>query len=224
MVNGNLMNDNASMASDSRPKSLTLLIVDDHDLVRETVGLCLQRQEDVVVSMANSLPVAEEMVEAAGSFDVILLDVQMPGGCDLNDVERLVTRNAPGAISLFSGATTRRFVLDAMARGARGFIPKTLPLRSLVSAIRLIASGETFAPMSFLVPDDEEQPGNGVMLTVREREALRLVCDGLANKEIARRMNVSETTVKMHMRSTCAKLGARNRTHAAMIAREGELC
>ena len=106
----------------------------------------------------------------------------------------------------------------ALHAGAAGFLPKTLAVQALIAAVRLLASGGSFAPMAML--DAAPAVGVGTAdLTRRERDVLRGVCDGKSNKEIARDLEVQEVTIKLHVKTLTRKLGARNRTHAAMIAR-----
>jgi DNA-binding NarL/FixJ family response regulator len=92
--------------------------------------------------------------------------------------------------------------------------------RALVSAMRLIAAGETFVPFGALQAEPEDGPFN---LTRREAEVLRGICEGKSNKEIARDHDLQEVTVKLHVSTLSRKLGAKNRTHAAMIARDYNL-
>jgi two-component system nitrate/nitrite response regulator NarP len=102
--------------------------------------------------------------------------------------------------------------------GVRGLIPKTMPLQSLVSVLRLIESGQMFVPADTM--DDKQGAGDRDKLSDVELHVLRLAAAGLTNKHIANDMNQSETTIKMHMRTICKKLGARNRAHAAVIGRD----
>lgn len=197
---------------------LSVLIADDHLLVRDTVAHYLAAEGDVTVALAETLPEALRAIDARGRFDVVLLDVGMPGMDGLAGIERAVAANGGGAVVLFSGGLKRAFVADAVARGARGFIPKTLPARSLIHALRFVAEGRVYLPVQFL---SEESAGNGAPLaglTPQEGRVLRHLCAGMSNKEIARAMDLSEVTIKTHMRAICHKLGAKNRTHAAMIA------
>lgn len=110
-----------------------------------------------------------------------------------------------------------------LSKGAAGYFPKTLPARSVVNAIRFMAAGETYMPLDMMrQPSAAESAEPG--LTPREREVLALLCEGLANKEIARDLGLREPTIKLHVKTICRKLSARNRSHAAMLARERALC
>ena len=123
-------------------------------------------------------------------------------------------------VALLSGTTTRALAEEAISEGAAGFVPKTLGSKSMISAARFMASGEIYAPFN-LMQKREEQTSD--LLSKRELDVLQGICRGQANKEIARDFNIHEATVKLHAKTLCRKLGARNRTHAAMIARDRNL-
>ncbi|MCU0899159.1 MAG: response regulator transcription factor [Cypionkella sp.] len=197
---------------------MRMLLADDHDLFCEAVSGMLSADGTVTVQCVSDLSEALERL-AQLPYDLAVLDYQMPGmnGLDGLDQARAVAPQVP--IALISGTTRRDLAEAALARGAVGFIPKTLGMKALIAAIRRMASGEVFAPISMLEPS---APLAGALedLTRREREVLKGICDGKSNKEIARDLAVQEVTVKLHVKTLARKLNARNRTHAAMIARD----
>lgn len=197
---------------------LSVLIADDHQLVRETLAVFMRMQPGLAVTTADSLHNALDCIAEAGGFDVVLLDVNMSGMTGIPSIRRTIAANPGGAVVVFSGNVGCDFVSEAISAGARGFIPKTLPSKSLIAAIRFIAAGETFLPLSFMAERQEEEPGPLSQLSPQEQRVLGKLREGLMNKEIARELGLSEMTIKMHVRSICSKLGARNRTHAVMIA------
>lgn len=197
---------------------LSILIGDDHELIRDAVAFMLRSDPEFTVRAAKDAASVLAEIKAAGSYDIVLLDVHMPGMNGLDSVEEVVAANKNGAVVVFSGQVDSDFVWKAVELGAKGYIPKTLPLRALTSTLRVIASGQTFVP--FMERPDTKPELPGYNLTDRERSILRKLPKGMTNKEIARIEGITEVVVKMHMRAICAKLNAKNRTHAAMIARQ----
>lgn len=199
-------------------EQLSILIGDDHELVRDAIANMLQAEPDFRVRGAKDRSAVLSEIRAASGFDIILLDVNMPGMNGLEGVESVITENKDGAVVIFSGHVDDDFVWKAIELGAKGYVPKTLPIRSLCSTIRVIASGQIFIPMVKRPETRATEPGHN--LNDRERSILRKLPQGMTNKEIARVEGITEVMVKMHMRSICSKLNAKNRTHAAMIARQ----
>lgn len=155
----------------------------------------------------------------AEQFDLILLDYKMPGMNGLEGLERAKAMAGSTPVALLSGTTRRDLAEEALSKGAIGFVPKTLGVSAMIAAVKLMARGEIFAPLAML----EEAPELDTVLeelTRREMEVLQGICAGKSNKEIARDLDVQEVTIKLHVKTLSRKLGAKNRTHAAMIARD----
>lgn len=199
---------------------MKILIADDHKLLAQAVGDALERaaQFQVILTSCKS-GATRELAQAA--FDVILLDLRMPGMAGLSSVEAILKSAGDGHVVLFTGQLDQQFLDDAIELGVKGYISKSMPLKSLEVALRLIKTGQTFIPHGWQQTDHmaggykSSEP-----LTERELLALRLAADGFINKEIARDLAVSEAQVKLIMRQACQKLSARNRAHACMLARE----
>ena len=122
---------------------------------------------------------------------------------------------------LISGTATRLVAEQALEMGAIGFLPKTLPAKSLVNAVRFMAAGETYAPVTFMSgKDNPEETDFEKALSERERQVLRGLMSAQSNKEIARDLDLQEVTIKLHVKTLCRKLDAKNRTDAAIIARD----
>lgn len=198
---------------------MRMLLADDHDLFREAVAAMLTAEGGVVVVSVSRLEAVLDCL-AGQTFDLILLDYQMPGMNGLAGLKRVRDLAPQVPVAVMSGTTLRDLATEALAHGAAGFVPKTLGIRAMIAAVKRMAAGEIFAPLSMLdAPPPLQAPLED--LTRREREVLEGICNGKSNKEIARDLDVQEVTVKLHVKTLARKLGARNRTHAAMIARDG---
>lgn len=198
---------------------LSVLIADDHDLVREAVKAALESNSRFAVEVVGSLGDVKSFLLENGMQDVILLDLVMPGMAGLSSIREVIDLNAGGSVALFSGNVTGNQITEVLKLGCRGVIPKTLPLRSLPSAIQLVADGEVFVPVSLTatapVPLGHDEP----LISAREKNILQLVAQGRTNKEIAWEMETSEVAIKANMRTICSKLHCSNRASAAMTAR-----
>lgn len=199
------------------PQTLRLLLADDHELFRESVAAMVSADGAVSVVTVADLGAALARL-GAERFDLALIDYQMPGMNGLEGLARARAVAGKTPVAILSGTTRRDLAQEALAAGAAGFVPKTLGLSALIAAMRLMAAGGSFAPMAMLDASPTVSTLNGD-LTKREMDVLRGLCAGQTNKEIARDLAVAEVTVKLHVKTLTRKLGARNRTHAAMIAR-----
>lgn len=199
---------------------MRVLLADDHDLVRETLAAYLEA-DGFEVKTAPNLPDAIKIVESSPLFDVILLDYAMPGMNGLEGMKKMISASSDRPVAIISGTATKMVADDVLKSGAKGFIPKTMAAKSLVNAVRFIGAGEMFIPTSFL-KEDSDAPSS-IDLTPRERQVLMGITEGKSNKEIAIDYDLQEVTVKLHVKTLSRKLGAKNRTHAAMIARDLQL-
>ncbi len=206
-------------AAHSQPSELRLMIADDHDLVRESIAALLKHEANVHVTTVATLEEALAAIKKFGGFDLVLLDYKMPGMNGLAGLALMIKEAAGRPVALMSGNASRAVAEEAIASGAAGFIPKTIAARSMASAIRFMAAGEIFVPYGFM-QQEEKTVGD---LSQRETEVLRGIAEGKSNKEIARGLSLQEVTIKLHVKTLCRKLDARNRTHAVIIARDMNL-
>jgi two-component system nitrate/nitrite response regulator NarL len=199
-----------------------ILLADDHDLIRETIAAYLATAGFDMVNVAATLDEALRCIRDNGPYDLVMLDYRMPGMNGLEGLQKAIAANAPKRVALLSGSLSRGVADAAVRAGAIGFMPKTLGSRDIVAAMRLMIAGKTFLPLG-VFPEEPQEGPDGFQLSRREADVLRGICEGKSNKEIARDHDLQEVTVKLHVKTLGRKLGARNRTHAAMIARENML-
>ncbi len=202
---------------------MKVLIADDHDLVRDTLSAFMENEPDIQVTAVADLEAACDAARKT-LFDLILLDYSMPGMNGLEGLSKAMDAVDGRPVAIMSGIAPKAIAQEALDAGAIGFLPKTMGAKSLVNAVRFMATGETFVPVKFMTAEEQE-PENPLAkgLSQRELEVLSGLCRGLSNKEIARELDLQEVTIKLHVKTTCRKLDAKNRTQAAMIAKEAGL-
>jgi DNA-binding NarL/FixJ family response regulator len=206
---------------------ISILVVDDHPIVREGLVSVLSDEPDFRV--AGSSASAEEALERVEQEhpDVVLLDLELPGQDGVTAIPMLLAA-APGThILVFTAYDTDERVFGAMRAGARGYLLKGASAEEIARAVRTVNEGESYlepriaskivarvsSPASFRSP-----------LSERERSVLRLVAAGQSNKQIAHALSISERTVKFHVTSILNKLNADNRAQAvALASRQGLL-
>lgn len=196
-----------------------VLLADDHDLVRDSIRLLLVAFGEAEVSLAKDVKETSDLIRASDPFDLILLDYWMPG---MNGTEGLasVIQIANGVpVAVLSGNLSKDLAAEALRLGARGVIPKSITGKTFVNAINFIMAGEVFVPVDLQRAFANGANDSGFGLTGQESRVLSHLSNGLTNKEIANLMSLSEVTIKMHVRSILKKLGASNRTQAALIAK-----
>jgi DNA-binding NarL/FixJ family response regulator len=195
---------------------IKILSVDDHPLIRDGIAFALQAQDDMtlVAEATNGLE-AIELFERHKP-DVTLMDLQMPA---MNGIDAILSirRDHPAAkivvLTTYSGDVQ---ALRAFKAGATGYLLKSMLRRDLIETIRTVNSGRRRIP-----PEIAQAMANhvdGDRLSEREIEVLRSVAAGRSNKAVAAALNITEDTVKSHMKSVLAKLHANDRTHAVLIA------
>jgi DNA-binding NarL/FixJ family response regulator len=211
---------------------MRVLLVDDHALVRSAIRQALQAPDIEVVGEAAS---AEEAIELAPMLrpDLILLDIDLPGMSGIETVRELSPRLPETKIVMLTVSTDRRDLLGAVRQGAFGYLTKDLSGDALLRAVRGIRQGDL--PMSrahaaTVVEHLARARGSSAdgaadevesVLSAREREVLRLLAEGLTDREIARALAISPRTVESHVSSLLRKLGVRNRAEAAQRYRAG---
>ena len=199
-----------------------ILIADDHDLVRDMVVTFLEGSGEFEVVPAASFTEARETIEEGDPFDLVLLDYAMPGMDGLAGLRAALALQNGRPVAIMSGVADQSIARDALEIGAAGFLPKTLRAKALVNAVNFMLAGEQYAPIAFMTAPEPTHP-MAEKLTERELQVLEGLCAGKSNKEIALDLDLQEVTIKLHVRTLCRKIEAKNRTHAAMIAKEAGL-
>ena len=203
---------------------MRILIADDHELLRDTLVLYLGNEGGIETESVGTLKDAIEAINSSEAFDLVLLDYNMPGMNGLSGLKEALETNGGQKVALISGEASKQVAETALAAGAAGFVPKSLPAKSLVNAVKFMAMGEQYAPLDFMTAEEESETHElAKNLTQRELQVLEGLTQGKSNKEIARDLEIQEPTVKLHMKTLYRKLEASNRTQAALIAREAGL-
>ncbi|MFX0580750.1 response regulator [Nocardia nepalensis] len=201
--------------------AVRVLIVDDERLVREGIAALLALQPGIeVVGVAENGSDAIEL-DWDPRPDVVLMDVRMPG---MDGVEAASILRARAKVLMLTTFDDDDYIVRALRAGASGYLLKDLPAAELAQAVRLVNAGvdqysaTVSGRLAAMVRPHPTTPT--IELTPREVEVLRLVANGAANREIARTMYLSEGTVKNHVSNILSRLGVRDRTQAAIYARD----
>jgi len=198
------------------PNSIRLMTVDDHPLLREGIAALIKTQTDMEL-----IAEACDGEEAVAQFrlhrpDVTLMDIQMPNVNGTEAITRIRSEFPDAKIIVLSTYAGDVQILRAIKAGARGYLLKGNVRTELLEAIRSVHAGrkrippDVAADLADHAADDE--------LTAREIDVLRLIAEGNANKQIADKLSIGETTVKNHISNILSKLGANDRGHAVTIA------
>lgn len=203
---------------------MNILLADDHTLFRESLSLALVRLNDSTsnIIQAESGEKALEAAQSEAELDLILLDLDMPGMGGLKVIQMLLDIHPSTPIVMISANEDLKSINTALANGAKGFIPKTTSAEITLSALRLVLSGGIYLPSQLMQtsPTLTNPMAKDALLTTRQIEVLRLLQKGTQNKNIAFELDLSPSTIKVHIRRIFTALGARNRTEAVNIALE----
>jgi DNA-binding NarL/FixJ family response regulator len=210
------------------PRPIRVLVVDDHDVLASSLAMVLDREADIVAAgVAHTLDQARMMVRTVQP-DVVLLDHRMPDGDGVSAIPELRALRPGLGIVVLTASAADHVLMAAIEAGASGFLSKSRSIDEVTAAVRAAAAGESvISPemLARLLPRFQRSAAQGAAeLTDREREVLSLVAEGLSNAAIAGRLIVSVHTVRNHIASMSAKLGAHSKLEALSIAvRQGLL-
>ncbi|MBY5561052.1 response regulator [Rhizobium leguminosarum] len=203
--------------------SITIGVVDDHPLFREGVTRSLSEISGFIVVGEGASSDDAAMIATDNHPDIMLLDVSMPGG-GLSAISDVLARSPTTKVLMLTVSEEVDTLLGALQRGAMGYVLKGVGSRGLAEAIQTVMRGSRYISPTMSAKVMEKSLNGGTSdkssLTPREREVMDLVAQGLSNKHIGLRLNLQEKTVKHHMTQILSKLGASNRTEAALQWRE----
>ena len=218
-------------------KAMKILVVDDHALIRTALrGVLDGLGCDVTVLEASECRGAFSLIEAQPDLDLVLLDLSLPGIHGLAALEELRARHPALPVVVLSSANDRASVMQALDRGAMGYIPKLSSNEVLISALRLVLSGGIYIPPEILarwespVPTEPQgiaaagrvtplrQTPADLGMSERQAQVLRLLLEGKSNKIICRELDLAESTVKNHVSLILKALNVTSRTQAVIAA------
>ena len=198
----------------------TILLADDHQLVRDTIAAYLSSSGGFEVETAQNLKEALEIIDKPEPIDLAMFDYQMPGMDGLEGLAQVRSRHPDLKVTIISGVAKPVVAQQALDLGARGYFPKSISVSTMVSGVRRVIAGEL---VNDLFGDEEEvEQARSLQerfgLTSRELEILGMIALGHSNKLIASELALKEVTVKFHASNIMLKLGVTNRTQAAVLA------
>lgn len=218
---------------------MKVLLADDHTLFRDALVQFIARADpEAVVLLAQDMHCVMDIMDGEKDVDLVLLDMRMPGMDGLNGLGRFRARYPGTPVALLSGLAEKSHVEQALKMGAAGFLPKTLSGKAMLGGIQKILGGERFVAtdnntgeimpsyydggggLQDSAQDHFEGQSEQAGLTPREKDVLTWLLRGASNKDIARALGLQVVTVKLHVRGICRKLGAENRTQAALKAQK----
>ncbi|EMP56403.1 response regulator [Marinobacter santoriniensis NKSG1] len=199
-----------------------MLIVDDHQLFIDGIRHVLNRlAPDAVITEANTSFSAIDILESGESFDLVFIDLVIPGMDGLSILKRLHAQGIWYPLVILSGDENVRTIKAALELGALGFIPKSFSSEAMLSALRSILEGELFVPQAIsqqlneLKPRRFTQNGN---ITRRQLQVLELLAQGYTNRQIAATLCLTEHTIKAHVSALFIELNVANRTECVQMA------
>lgn len=200
---------------------ITVVIVDDHEIVRRGLGMMIEGEPDMRLLGAAATGIEALVLVAATQPDVILLDIQMPDMDGIAAAAQLRTTHPHLAILMLTSYSDDARIYAALRAGASGYLLKEMSGDALLQAIRAAARGEPqlHPKVARRLMERVMPPADPLAhLTPREREVLRWITRGLSNKEIAAATELTEQTVKSYVREILSKLDVADRTQAALLA------
>jgi DNA-binding NarL/FixJ family response regulator len=198
---------------------IRVLIADDHPVVRRGLADLFAAEDDIDVVGTASDGAEAVALEAGLAPDVVLMDIAMPGDDGVVATRRILDRHGDTAVVILTTFADQQKIVAALDAGAAGYLLKDAEPDELIRGVRAAAAGESpISPRAARELLDARRRRPPEPLTPREREVLALVAGGLANKQIARRLGITEKTVKAHLTRVFTAIGVTDRTQAAVWA------
>ena len=210
---------------------MKILIIDDHALFRDGLLLVLEGLNSSIETFeAGSYESAKEIMDDHPDLDLILLDLGLPGISYLDALLAIRQQTPDSLIVVLSGTEDHYMVEQALQHGARGYIPKSSPTEIMINALQLVIAGGTYVPPQILqnnnTSSDEQvfsRHQSNDKLTPRQNEVLRELAEGKSNKDIGRALDLTESTVRVHVAAILRAFNASNRTQAVQYATKNNL-
>jgi two-component system response regulator NreC len=204
-------------------RPIRVIIADDHAVVRDGIRMVLERETgefDVVAEAADVPSTIKEVLEHKP--DLLTLDLTMPGGSSLAALPSCFVAHPTLAVAILTMREDPEYARQALRAGARSYVLKEAEPSELLQAFRLaVAGGNYLHPrLGALMAAGEESPADGVALSEREREVVRLIANGYTNPQIAEQLHVAERTVKTYRARAIEKLGFSSRSEITAYARK----
>ena len=202
------------------PPDTRLLLIDDHQIYLDGLSLTLKNLcQNVILDHAHTASEAEQQLQQH-TYDLVLLDLQLPDSSGLALLQKLRKIDSLVPIAILTASNSPSDLDAALQMGAAGFISKTADGNTLLSAVTRLLFGEQVVIGSGFHPLDRQSSAREVGVTPRQLEILDLLAEGLPNKVICQRLNLSEDTVKTHLKALFSTLGCHNRTECVGVARK----
>ncbi len=220
-MKGQPVKTTAQSAGSPQTSVTRVLIADDHAMVLEMFEHFLSNLPEFEVITAPDLHTALSIMDRDGPFELVLLDLNMPGMNGVAGLSQALQKNEGRPTGLLTSDPSGQVISDILQMGSAGVILKTASLKDLANEIRFMAAGGRYIPVELIDPQRlKARVKTKSPLSDREMEVLSLLIEGRPNREIAEGLSLAEATVKMHVKSICTKLGADNRTQAVIRARD----
>jgi len=198
---------------------MKILIADDHELYRDALSILVRRLEKTTkIHLSSSYNDLLLLAQSADNWDLMLVDLNMPGLSYYDGIAQLSAQHPATPIIVVTSSDDPKDSQLALKAGALGYMSKSMKSDDMLNAIKLMLSSGISIHPNHSEPTATEPSFNE--LTPRQQDVLKQLCQGESNKRIARNLNLSEHTVKLHVRAILQALNAENRTQAVIIAKQ----